>query len=160
PESTDVALFSGDDLSRPLQGMRVHRWIASLRPDARASARATAAASGCPVLVPGRRPRLPDYPIVVEALSSRDHVVTLARDLSLRLDEENIPHALYFFSADLRQLRTDAGAPLSLADIAARYHEDALVIVGDGDTLIDPFLGRLRGSLAELETWRLVVLLT
>src|SRR5258705_11198249 len=140
--------------------MRAHRRIPSLGPDAHASARATAAANGCPVFVAGWRPRLPDYPIAVEALSSHDHVVALARALAGRLDDESVPHTLYFFGADLRRLRTDADAAIALADLAARYQEDVLIIVGDGDILLDPFSGRLRSSLMELEAWRLVILLT
>ena len=69
--------------------------VPSPRPDARASARATAANCGAPVLVNSVRPRLPDYPIVIEAASSRDHVVALGQALGARLAEERVPNSLY-----------------------------------------------------------------
>jgi hypothetical protein len=153
-------LFAGGELSWAMQGMRTHRRVPSLKPDARASARATAAACGCPVLVSGWRARLPDYPIIVEALSSRDHVVALARSLAARITTENVPHALYLFSMDLRWLRSDSDVPLTLGDLAAQYHQDVLVIIGDGNALLDPLFGKLRATVAEISDWNLVVLLT
>jgi hypothetical protein len=96
----------------------------------------------------------------VIALSTRDRVVALARSIAARITTENVPHALYLFSKDLRRLRSDSDAPLTLADLASRYHQDVLVIVGDGDVLLDPWLGKLRATVAEVADWNLVVLLT
>jgi hypothetical protein len=76
---------------------------------------------------------------VVEALAGRDHVVALARSLAVRLAAESVPHVLYFFGDDPRRLRTDTNSPATLADVGARHHEDVLVFVGDGETLLDPF---------------------
>jgi MFS family permease len=160
PSGTSLEPFGGEGLSQALQGMRAHRRIPSLKPDATASARATAAASGHLVLVPGWRPRLPEYPIVVEALSTRDHVVALARAFSVRLEEEGVEHALYLFGSNLQRLRTLDDKPVTLADLAARYREDVLLILGDGDALYDRIFGCLRPAMADMEAWRLVILLT
>jgi hypothetical protein len=153
-------LFKARDLSWALQGMRTYRRVPSLQVDARASARATVSASGRPVLVPGWRPRLPEYPILVEALSSHDHVVALARSLAARMTVENVPHTLYMFGGNLRRLRSESDTPVTLGDLASIYNQDILVIVGDGDALIDSVTGKLRASVGELADWNVVVLLT
>jgi hypothetical protein len=162
PAAEPLELFASTDLTHAVQGMRAHRKIASLRVDARASAHATARAAGRPVLVTGSRPRLPDYPIIVEQLAARDHLPVLARAFAGRLSSEGVPNALYLSSEDFRWLRHDSEVyvPTTLADLTARYDADVLLIIGDGTTLLDPLSGRLEPTLTALEDWRVVVLLT
>jgi len=155
-----VVPFGGVNLSHALQGMRAHRRVASLMPDATATVHATIAASGYFTLVTGWRPRLPEYPILIEALSARDHVVALGRALSARLKDESVEHTLYFFESNLRQVRTENDRPATIADIAARFEQDVLIIVSDGEALYDPILGRLNPALPDVDAWRLIVLLT
>jgi hypothetical protein len=109
--------------------------------------------------MPGYRTVPREFPIVVEALSGGDHVVALARILSRRLEDERVPNALHLYSGDIRHLRKH-DVPTTLTDVATLYGEDVLLIVGDGDSLVDPFLGGLRTCAASLDTWRVVVLLT
>ena len=87
------------------------RLVEGRRFDARRSVRATLAAAGRPVLLAERRPRLPDYPIMVEELSAADHVAALARALLVRLRGERVGATLYAFSAD--KVGRDNGRDLS-----------------------------------------------
>jgi len=151
--------FTSEGLSRDFQGWRTHRKIESRQIDAAASVKATVAACGRTLLVRRWRPTLPAYPIVVEAASSRDHVADLARALSRRLLAENVEHSLYFSGADPRWVRGEDGVPTTLSDLAARYRQDVLVFLGDGETVRDASHGGWRDNLG-LEEWRTVVLLT
>ncbi len=160
PGTTVAPLFAAPKLTEAAQGLRTHRRFRARRPDATASARATAHCGGYPTLVAGWTYRLPEYPVVVESLARRDHVASVARALVTRLSRENVPSAIYSFTHDITALRSEDDAPVTLADLSARYDGDVLVIVGDGEALLDPWLGRLRASLQTLEAWRLVVLLT
>jgi hypothetical protein len=155
-----LPLFAGSELSRAAQSLRWHRRVPSQQPDAVASLRATAARGGRPVLVPGWRPRAPEYPIAVESLSGRDHVLTLARELSQRLNVENVNNTLYLFGNDLRRLRTESDSALTLGDLSARYRDDVLIIVSDGAALVDSAAGQVRAAVLNVESWRLVVVLT
>ena len=143
----------------PFRASGVHRRLASRHIDPKASIRATIAACGQPRLVLGVRPVLPAYPIVIEALSSRDHLVDIAQQLAARLREEAIDHTLFYCGADPRWLRDEAGRQTSLAEEAARFREDVLILIGDGESLLLPGKGQLRFDLG-FETWRMVVLLT
>ncbi len=158
-EASGLVAFGRGELSRAIQGWRTHRRLQSTQIDAKSSVSATIAASGRPVLVSRWRPTLPEYPIVVEAASTRDHLVELGRSLSRRLREENVDHALFFSGADPRWLRDADDIPTTLADVAARYRQDVLIFLGDGETLLDGRRGGWRDSLA-LEEWHTVVLLT
>ena len=60
----------------------------------------------------------------------------------------------------MRVLRTDANVAVGLADLAARYGSDVLIMVGDGGLLYDSAAAEPHSWLADLEGWRLVVLFT
>lgn len=145
-----------------LQSMRTHRLVPSRAIDARASIRATTGAAGAPRFVRGRRLRLPEYPLLVERRAARDHLPLLGGSLAAHLDIEEVPHSLYVFDGDPRYLRTDdqLSTPMSLAELASRHDEDILVILSDGECLLDPFLGHLLPWTNELQNWHVVVLLT
>ena len=181
PDSASFDLFTDDRLSNfggkqseagtpdsvqalrlALQGMRAHRYVPYRSIDLHASLQATIAAAGAPRFVPGRRLRLPDYPVLVERRASRDHLPELGSALAKCMDLEDVHHSVYIFDSDPRYLRTGSrgDAPLSLADIESRFNDDTLVILSDGECLLDPFLGQMLPWTAELLNWNAVVLLT
>jgi hypothetical protein len=47
-----------------------------------------------------------------------------------------------------------------MADIAARYANDVLIFLGDGEVFVDPIVGGLRPWTEDLKSWRRIVLLT
>jgi len=160
PRSGEPLLFGDASLHSWLQALRAHRHVPTDQLDVVRSLRATIAAGGRPVIVYGTRPRLPDYPILVEQLTGKDHLAALGTAISARLASERLAFAVYQYSTDPRQLRDALRHPLTLADVAARHGEDMLLLVSDGDVLIDPVLGEVRPWIAEIAAWRNPVLLT
>gem|GEM_PF-2518570 len=149
-------------LRHALQGMRTYRVTRSNTPDVCASVRATAKAGGFPRLLFGNRARLPDYPVLVETRSGRDHLPEIAMAIGERLTKEGVPYSLYRFDTDPLLLRTDSKVPMpvSLADLASRYDKDVLILLADVDCLLDPMSGLPRTWVYELEDWRRVVVMT
>jgi hypothetical protein len=160
PRSGEPLLFGDASLRLSLQALRAHRQVPTDQLDVVRSLRATIAAGGRPVIVYGSRPRLPDYPILVEQLTGKDHLAALGIAISARLASERLAFAVYRYTTDPRQLRDALRHPLTLADVAARHGQDMLLLVSDGDVFIDPVLGEVRPWIAELAAWRNPVLLT
>ncbi|SAL85256.1 Internalin-A precursor [Caballeronia choica] len=149
-------------IHRAAQDMRRYRSIRTRKPDIRASVRASATVGGYPLLVSGRRPRLPDYAILVEAQAARDHLPVLGRAIADCLQRESVHSTVYFFDTDPRLLRDDSDEEdsVSLADVAARHDQDTLILLTDGECLFDPFSGEMHWWTSEFKSWRNVVLLT
>ena len=154
------ALFGAADLRQPLQAMRAHRLAQSPNYDFPQSVRATSNAGGYPTLVREMRPLLPEYPIIIEQLSGKDHVAALGRALAQRLSAERVAATTYTFSTDPRILRGDPRRLLGLGDLLNRHGDETIILVSDGETLIDPLTGTANPSVAEFAAWANPVLLT
>jgi hypothetical protein len=160
PRSDAPVLFGDFDLRISIQALRAHRQVPTNRLDVPRCLRATIAAGGRPILVQGMARRLPDYPILIEQLSGKDHLAALGRAIADRLKSEDVAVATYHYNAEPRILRDTARNPVTLADIAARHGEELLLLISDGDVLIDPVLGQVRAWVDEFARWRNPVLLT
>jgi HSP20 family molecular chaperone IbpA len=160
PRSDRPLLFGDRSLRIWLQALRTHRQMPTDRLDVPRSLRATIAAGGRPVFLFGTAPRLPDYPILIEQLTGKDHLTALGRAITARLENERVAFAAYHYSTDPRQVWDAVRHPLTLRDVAAHHGEDMVVLVSDGDVLIDPLLGEVRAWVAEFAVWRNPVLLT
>ncbi|CAL77011.1 hypothetical protein; putative membrane protein [Bradyrhizobium sp. ORS 278] len=153
-------LFGAPELRRPLQAMRAHRLAPSAGYDFAQSACATAKAGGFLTLVQDLRPMLPEYPVLIEQLSGKDHVAALGRALAARLTAERLAATVYVFSTDPRMLRGDTRRLLGLGDVLSRHGDDTILLVSDGDVLIDPLTGAANAYALELLAWANPVLLT
>jgi hypothetical protein len=155
-----IKLFGSPNLRFPLQSLRAHRLVPSEYFDFNASARATAAAGGRLRLVRELRSKLPEYPIVIEQLSGADHVSALGRALVEREETERIVLATYTFSVDPRILRGKGRLPLGLGDLLSRHGGETIIIVSDGDVLLDPISGSAATWASEFHAWISPILLT
>lgn len=158
--AAESKLFASSRLRGPLQTMRAHRFETSDDFDLRRSIKATVAAAGYPVIAYADKPRLPEYPILVEELSQKDHLAALGHALAARFREERLASALYTYSIDPRRLRGDSRRPLNLGELAARHGQGTILIVSDGSILIDPLSQSLRPWVPEFLSWRRRVLFT
>jgi hypothetical protein len=155
-----TSLFAAGDVADAVRGLRAHRQVPAGVIDVRASVRATVAAAGRPILISGRKAKTPDYPVLVETVSARDHTAAMARLVSARLAEESVFHKLYMFGADPELLRDEHDAPFSLNELATHYGSEVLIFVGDGSVFVDAIFGGMRHWTEALTGWRIVVLLT
>src|SRR5262249_37391304 len=141
---TEPYLFSGLDLHRPLQALRAHRRVDSTELDVGATLRATIASGGRVQLRYGSRPHLPDYLLLIDRASTHDHLAKLGELLSVRLRIEQIHFFHMEFNGDPRLARRSEGRAVSLADLATHHGEHPLLIVSDGEGLINPLSGTVQ----------------
>ncbi|MBV9481757.1 MAG: hypothetical protein JO249_13530 [Acidobacteria bacterium] len=159
--SSALKLFAPEDLTWTLQALRAHRLVTSAALDVPATARATAAAAGRFIPVCGKRPQLPDYPLVVEKLCANDHLAALGDALATSFREGQVAFQLYASRGDFTFVQSEDGSSWRLSDLAARHNADYLLLIGDGEAL----LGRGGRSISQVmeaavEQWTGVVLLT
>lgn len=130
--ATFPRLYGSMRLRRRLAGLRRHRIVPSARIHVGRSIAATVRAGGRPVLVFASRPVTPDYVILADRASPRDHLPFLARALTSRLNAEGVGAAVYEYFGDPRLVRStlpgEEGVELTLDGLAAR-HEGARVML-------------------------------
>ncbi len=130
--------------------------------DLLATARASAAKAGMFEPVWRVRHTVPSYLVLVDCVQSLDQQAQLATAMARDLAAEGVALDLYVFDRDPRRLwplhlgRSGApvsltfdGAPVSLDALAARQNNQGLILVGEGDGLIDYRSGRLATWVAE-----------
>ena len=117
------ALMAGGATRGTFRRLRRHGSIASRRLDAPATIAATIRAGGQPAIRFGTRPESPDYLLLSERESPRDHLAWVGRLLAARMAEEQVSHSLWEFLGDPRRLaRIERGVPspaLPLATVLA-----------------------------------------
>ena len=115
---------------------------------------ATIAASGYPTFQYRPDSRMPEYLILIDRTSSRDHQAALFDQLAQALQREGIFVTRYFFDGDPRVCWSErATASVSLSDLQKIFSEHRLIIFGRGDRLIDPVTGELTEWSAMFLEW-------
>jgi tetratricopeptide (TPR) repeat protein len=116
---------------------------------------ATIAASGYPIFQYRPDSRIPEYLVLIDRASSRDHQTALFDRLAQALQREGIFVTRYFFDGDPRVCWSErATASVSLTDLQKIFSEHRLIIFGRGDRLIDPVTGALTEWSAMFLEWR------
>ncbi len=102
-----------------------------------------------------RRTRLPDYLVLIDRASFRDHQARLFDSLAAALHEEGLFLERFFYEGDPRECWTQGSdSPLSLIELQRRYPEHRLLLFGDGAALLDPVSGQLAAWTEVFSGWR------
>ena len=130
----------------------------------RRSIRATMRAGGRPELHFGTRPRTPEYTLLVDCETPRDHASAAATVLLQQLIAERVIVTRYDYFGDPRRLTPagttgTSGAPMRLADVAGLHAGQTILILSDAHTFCDSF-GIPFQWVAALREWGHVILLT
>ncbi len=155
-----------NDVRRLGAGLRRRINVDSRELDVAASIRASVRRGGYFTPVFGSRVE-PEYLILVDKASHGDHLAHLAEEMLAALEWQGVVFERYEFDADPRRLRhaplrggvLHAG-PQSLPQLHSRHTDARLIIVSDGQGLIDPYSGRVASCLPLLTAWQAPVLLT
>jgi len=163
-EAAARMLFRAIDLSRHFQVLRRHHEVPSFEIDVRRSLRATLRAGGRVSFQYGTRRRLPDYLLLVDRMSTHDHLVAIADLLARRLTEEQVPYTRYDFNGDPRRARLHApgvgdGTVAELADLAALHGNHPLILLTDTERFFAPFSDQPQFWVSALLSWPLVLIL-
>ena len=126
----------------------------SLSLDVDGSVEATIDSFGFPILKYKSDSRLPEYLILIDRTSFRDHQAHLFEALGRALQEEGLFVTPLFFDGDPRVCQTETmDGDFYLVDLERRHSGDRLIVFGDGERLIDPVSGRLAGWAALFQSW-------
>ena len=88
--------------------------------------------------------KLPEYLILIERSSFRDHQAQLFNELTKSLEREGIFMARYFYDGDPRICCQERGEGwVHLVDLQNKFAGHRLLIIGTGEKLIDPVTGRV-----------------
>ncbi|GAB4410923.1 MAG: hypothetical protein OHK0039_15690 [Bacteroidia bacterium] len=106
------------------------------------------------------RTRPPEYLVLIEVQSMRDHVAHYFDQTVAELAAQGLYIERYFYTHDPRICWTSRyQEEIALEDLYRRYPEHRVLIVGEADGLLDPVYDRLAPWTTWLEKWaRLVVL--
>jgi hypothetical protein len=123
--------------------------------DVEGSIQATVDSLGFPRLQykPGRK--LPEYLVLVDRASFRDHQANLFHDLVRALRDEGLYVSLFFFEGDPRVCWDEArGDTVPLFELQRRYAGHRLLLLSNAEKLIDPLTGSLVAWSSLLFDWK------
>ncbi len=150
----DTDLFPAIQLARSSQQLRKHIDVPSKELDIKASLNATLDNAGFFVPVYATRKQSPEYLILVDRVTFKDHHSYLVDELLKRLHDEGLYFEQFYFDADPRRCYAkDDNQPIPLLMLASRYPEYRLLIFSDAQGLIDPLTGQLAVWVSQLFDW-------
>jgi len=112
--------------------------------------------------VPGQRLVTPEYLVLVDRVSLRDHQADWADALVDRLVADQVPTIRFEFAGDPRICypRRESRPAWTLRDLAERYSDHRLLLFTDTEGMIDPRTGRLAAWVEMFAAWPVRMLLT
>ncbi|HTG16225.1 MAG TPA: tetratricopeptide repeat protein, partial [Blastocatellia bacterium] len=130
------------------------------RLDVDASIASTIDALGYPSFRYKAASKMPDYLVLIERASFRDHQAQLFNELAKALEREAIFLVRYFYDGDPRVCRSGARDSIHLVELQRKHPQHRLLIFGNGDRLIDPITGKLESWASVFSAWRERAVLT
>lgn len=122
---------------------------------------ATIAARGYPSLRFRANTRAPEYVVLIERRSRRDHHSRYFDELVHALAHEELPVTRLFYEADPRVcFRGRRSDRILLQDLRSRFATSRLLVLGDGSGFLDPVSGSLKSWVASLCDWEKRAFLT
>ncbi|HEU0143872.1 MAG TPA: hypothetical protein VFQ47_03720, partial [Nitrososphaera sp.] len=86
----------------------------------------------------------PEYLVLIDRASFRDHQAKLFDELTKALEREGLFVTRYFYNGDPRICCDETGKYcLGLAELHSQFAGHRLLLIGDGSRLLDPVTGRL-----------------
>jgi hypothetical protein len=124
------------------------------RLDIEATITATIRALGFPSLQYVLETRPPEYLVLIERSSVRDHQSKLYQHLVENLAAEGVHVTVYCYDDDPRICEPIGGGQAAmLSELRRRYATHRVLLFGTGDGLIDPITGRRKTWLADALSW-------
>lgn len=125
------------------------------RLDVEATVAATIGTLGFPSFRYKSASKPPEYLVLIDRASFRDHQALVFDELTKALETEGVFVARYFYDGDPRVCRDESGEEsLHLNELQNRYGNHRLLLFGDGAKLIDSLTGKLEMWTALLMNWQ------
>ena len=157
----EEAPYDSEQLLTAARLMRRRQMDEFRRLDVEATVNATIERLGFPDFRHKSDSRVPEYLVLIDRASFRDHQAQFFEELTQALEHEGVFVVRYFFDGDPRVCRDETGAGVvQLAELQNKLSGHRLLIFGNGEKLLDPISGRLEGWTAIFNHWQDRALLT
>jgi hypothetical protein len=105
--------------------------------------------------------RFPEYLLLIERTTTRDHQAALFTQLARALEREHVFVNRFFFENDPRLCWSNPSAPrYHLIELQKKFPEHKLLIFSSAEKMLDPLSGELAAWTASLFEWRERAVLT
>ncbi|MDT4969649.1 MAG: hypothetical protein QOJ64_4386 [Acidobacteriota bacterium] len=160
-DAPEEGLYDSEQFLTAARLLRRRQMDEFLRLDVEASVTATIERLGFPEFRYRTDSRVPEYLILIDRASYKDHQARFFEELTKALEREGVFVVRYFFDGDPRVCRDETGAGVvQLAELENKYADHRLLIFGDGNNLLDQITGRLDSWTAVFNHWQDRALLT
>jgi hypothetical protein len=138
--------------------LREKKWVESTEWDIRASIKRTIKMGGSPQFVPKQKRQTPQYLMLIEQQSNRDHLAAFYADLAEELSQRDLNVTFFYYDinpAICWRERNNPRSQVPLEQLQGEFADARLFIVGHAETLLKP--AQLEPSAVALsiaETWK------
>jgi len=141
-------------IKQTAQQLRKHIDIPSQRLHLKATLRQTIQAAGWFTPVPKTLKQLPEYLMLIDRASFKDHQARRIEVLFTKLLAEGVFVERYYFNVDPRRCYAlNQSTPLRLNDLAVRHPDHHLMIFSDGKGLMNPNTGQVVDWIEQFVEW-------
>ena len=160
--AVDDQLFQSIPLLRIAQQLRKHIPRPARQLDIIATVEKTIQAGGWFTPVTGTQQTLPEYLVLIDRTTFKDHQAQLIDALINRLIKQEVFITRYYFDTDPRYCYPESvnSALLTLTELGERYPHHRLMIFAAGEHFINPITGQLVDWLEQLLVWSARILFT
>jgi len=154
-EAPAVKIYDSEDFYRAARLMRRRQVAEYHRLDVNATVAATISALGYPTFRYKPDSKAPEYLVLIDRASFRDHQAQLFNELITAFEQEGLFVVRYFYEGDPRVCCDDKGENcVHLSELQNQYVGHRLLIFGNGDKLLDPITGRLAAWTSMFLDWQ------
>ncbi|MGH1366683.1 MAG: DUF1566 domain-containing protein [Calditrichia bacterium] len=159
---TGKELFRNLSFRRTVREMRKHREVASLSLNADKTINATMDAGGLFTPVYGVRNASPEYLILIDRASFKDHQAKFVDSMTDELRSEGVFVDRYYFDSDARYCYPEDihSNPIHLFELGARHAQHRLIVFGDANGFFNPVNHHILPWVELFQGWKERVLLT
>jgi WD40 repeat protein len=149
-------------LARVAQQLRKHTPIATDLLDLKATIKRTVKAGGWFTPVTGSKKTVPEYLVLIDRTTFKDHHSHLIDALVNQLIAQGVFVTRYYFDGEPRHCypENDELPPLLLTELSDNYPAHRLLIFADGNSFIDPISGEIVPWIEQFSVWSQKTLLT
>ena len=156
-----VALFRHQEVTTVARHLRKRASFPSTRLDVDATVERTAMNGGRFTPRHGTRHLSPEYVVLVERQSSRDHLANLIESFLTRLDDEEVHFERYWYVGDLRFCQSSRNNQrVQLEELLNQHPGTRLLVCGRAEAFFDRFTGHPAAWTQILDGWTQRVLMT
>jgi len=154
-DTVEESIFQPFNLSQSAQQLRKHILVESNHLDITATIDKSIEAGNWFTPVHDTTKRRPEYLVLIDRLTFKDHQTKLVDTLINQLVNEEVLVNRYYFDATPRRCYPEDKhlAPLTLTELAEHYPTHKLLIFSDGNGFINPITGKIVPWINQLSIW-------